>query len=891
MFLKTIRSNFLENNTYSRIKDHIFSNLKKQSEVLTETSIKEEIANTRSLIQKIGRDVFAQVLPKKNELSELLDEEWGRMERELEAEFNVKMERGVIIHGEQQRSRDLLWWSDKEKIHNDCFFWKRYKKYISSSFSSGVVKTLDEDTDVIMNNIENPLVNKFSIKGMVVGHVQAGKTGNYAGLICKAADAGYKFILVIAGGTNNLRKQTQQRLNESFVGYEIDKQVGVGVGMPSHERPVSLTTPDKDFNVHDARSNSGAISFDVVSMPILIVIKKNTRSLSNVISWLNSIYKNGVQDHPMLLIDDESDYASINTKEEDDPTKINQKIRELLNLFSKNSYIAYTATPYANIFIDHQTIHDDLGADLFPKDFICALDAPTNYFGAERVFSRDRNILVEEIDDYQDVFPPKHKKELDVVDLPESLYEAILLFLLNISIRHLRGQATLHNSMLIHATRFTMVHQKIAIVVNDYVEKVSKVVEAYGKLENCEEQDEFLQDLKDVFDKYHGDKGYLWVRVVSKLADVIGSVIIREVHQKTKIPIEYKRDVPTNVIAIGGTSLSRGFTLEGLSVSYFLRNTIFYDTLMQMGRWFGYRVGYDDLCRIFMPECIADSFSVIIDATNELFEDFKRMSADNMTPEQFGLCVRRHPDSLLQVTSRNKQKNTQDIYHEMCLDGYLKETARLPRDLNDRAGNLKLLCEFVGRLSNKKYNYSDIDGSHLWKNVKKELIFDFVANFKCFQNDPYGISSRMPTEFIKRYITDVNTEWDVALFSGRRSNEIKQVTDAISIYKEARQLVDKEESYEVKNRAVSSESSESLSLSSEDRVKYKSDRVGARSVMERPLLMLHIMQTDVDNECAAFGISFPSNKIISGKRNVILKVNTVYMKNLQELLEEEESDD
>ena len=127
--------------------------------------------------------------------------------------------------------------------------------------------------------------------------------------------------------------------------------------------------------------------------------------------------------------------------------------------------------------------------------------------------------------------------------------------------------------------------------------------------------------------------------------------------------------MPTNAIVIGGTSLSRGYTLEGLSVSYFLRNTVFYDTLMQMGRWFGYRQGYEDLCKIFLPESSIDSFAQIIEATEDLIDDLKRMAKAKMTPYDFGLAVKHHPDSGLQVTARNKQKNAKDIYFDMKLDG------------------------------------------------------------------------------------------------------------------------------------------------------------------------------------------------------------------------------
>jgi hypothetical protein len=265
------------------------------------------------------------------------------------------MKNGILIQGEEQQQRDTTWWSNKEKIKSENYYWERYRAYIEGFFPPEVAAAMDEDTDRVMNNIGNPKLDKFYHKGMVVGHVQAGKTGNYAGLICKAADSGYKFIVVIAGGTNNLRDQTQQRLNESFVGQDKGTQVGAGIGNAVSELlPVCLTTTERDFNKQDADKNSHSINFGNINTPILIVIKKHPSSLNNVIKWLRNQYKNKIADHAMLIIDDESDYASINYKDKDDPTVINKRIRELLTLFSKGSYVAYTATPYANIFIDHE---------------------------------------------------------------------------------------------------------------------------------------------------------------------------------------------------------------------------------------------------------------------------------------------------------------------------------------------------------------------------------------------------------------------------------------------------------------------------------------------------------------------------------------------------------
>ena len=419
---------------YLAIKEHIFNNLKKIDGVLSENKIEEEVNNTKLVIAKIGYEMFAKVISVES-LFELDDDDWKRIIRELETHFDVRMEAGILIQGTEQQERDNTWWTGVEKQINKKYYWERYKNYISSFLPMDVVRAIDTDTDIVMNNIENPSVTNFSRYGMVVGHVQSGKTGNYSGLVCKAADAGYKFIVVIAGGMNNLRNQTQERLNEAFVGQTNGVQVGAGKGASDkNQTPYSLTTVLRDFNRHDADRASQGINFETINVPVLIVIKKNTSTLKSVISWLEKQYKNKVADHAMLVIDDESDYASVNTKEEEDPTAINGGIRRLLSLFSRSAYVAYTATPYANIFIDHEAENESIGRDLFPKDFIYALDAPTNYFGARKIFlDTDGRYLIEVTDNENDL-PTGHKKDIEITSIPNSLKEAIQVFLLNISL-------------------------------------------------------------------------------------------------------------------------------------------------------------------------------------------------------------------------------------------------------------------------------------------------------------------------------------------------------------------------------------------------------------------------------------------------------------------------
>ena len=876
-------------NSYQKIKNFIFTKLQeKQDEngILDILNIDDEINNIKILlsIPEASKALFGDIN------ITLTNDEYTRIKKELETHFDVKMEEGILIQGEEQQNRDTTWWTGETKQKINTFYWNRYKKYIITSLPDDVVRTIDTDTDIVMNNIENPDIQNFNRYGMVVGHVQSGKTANYAALICKAADAGYKFIVVIAGGINNLRNQTQERINEAFIGRDNNgNQIGAGKGNSSLDRlPISLTTVERDFNKQDADRNSQGSNFDNTTTPIVLVIKKHTSTLKNVIKWLESQYKNKIDKHSMLMIDDESDYASINTKDEENPTAINIKLRKLLSLFNKSCYVAYTATPYANIFIDHEAGHTEVGRDLFPKDFIYSLDAPSNYFGARKIFLDTNQRHLVTIDDYLDDIPSKHPKDFPLLSIPESLYEAMRVFVLNIAIRFLRNEENKHNSMLIHATRFTLVHQKFALHAEKFIEKLKIDIESYSKLPNVTQLSNLINDLKNTFDKRNDiENKPEWKSILDKLAGVLETIVIREVHQKTSVPLEYKKDRVTNAIVIGGTSVSRGYTLEGLSVSYFLRNTVFYDTLMQMGRWFGYRTNYEDLCKVYMSETMIDNFGRIIEATEDLIKDFKLMSEAKKTPNDFGLAVQQHPDSALQVTARNKQKNVQEFIFNMNLDGQAKETSWLSFDKTKKSINLEAIQHIVHSL-NKSTTPNNIGNSILWKSVNKQIILEFLNTFQVYQTDALGISARMPIAFVKKYVETRNVKWDIALYSGRG---IEDNIDGIPFKREERKATLKSDYIEVQNRQVSTGSSESIALDSDTRKELGSNRRMIRKNLKNPLLMLHILETPEDERLAAFGISFPGD-VLSRGETIKLKINTVYYKNLlEELKLEAESDD
>jgi len=886
------------NNNFEKIKDYLYKRLLDFNQLLTFDQIEKEINELKEIFAAPnGLSILSRIVNAPN-LSPLAENEWDKLKLQLERIFNVKMQNSVSLQGFEQQKRDLTWWSGKEKINCMNYYWTRYKNLLKRTLPINIIDVIDNDTDRILDNIGNPALNSFNIKGMVVGHVQFGKTGNYAGLVCKAADAGYKFVVVIAGGTNSLRNQTQKRLNDAFVGYYQGKQVGAGLGETNNEYlPVCLTTAERDFNKNDADK---AINLDNVNSPILIVIKKESRTLSNVIRWIRNQYKNKISDHSMIVIDDESDYASINTKEENEPTIINRNIRELLSLFKKNAYVAYTATPYANIFIDHQVNQADLGEDLFPKDFIFCLDSPSNYYGAKKIFidsgqTIENNKYLVEIKDNEEFIPIKHKKDHIITQLPESLKEAVRLFVLNITIRFMRGQEHKHNSMMIHVSRFTAVHQKISSLVKNYLEKIIIDVNNFCKLSEPETQSDIIIGLRETFKKFLNESEYQWQDILKNLSEKTGTILVREVHDKATIPLEYRDDIATNVIAIGGNSLSRGFTLEGLSISYFIRNTIFFDTLMQMGRWFGYRSEYDDLFKIYLQEEARSRFEEIIEATEDLFDDFRIMSEQNRTPNEFGLAVKRKIESALQITAKNKQKHVEEFILETDLSGNLKETSRLSSKNSDIKNNLNVLQTLLTEIDNN--NLKEIGNHKLWIEQKKEIVENFLNNFKVFMKDHMGLSTRMPIAIIKKDIKTETHPWNICLYSGELDT---YEYNGIIVKKRKRQLIKKDGYFELPNRQVSSGDEESIAFPEEERRKLGAYRKKIRRRAEElnypPLLMIHVISPQLLDEqiddIVAFGISFPTNftKENNKDKTVRITINKVYYKELLKEYEENEEE-
>lgn len=836
---------------------------------------------------------------------QLKEQNWDSISRMLKSQLEITFEKGIEI-SKDNGYHDKKWWTEKVKISdkNKSHYFKFYKEVSKLPFL--VLDTIDYDTDRIMNHLGNPCdeaQKKFNRYGMVIGNVQSGKTGNYSALISKAADAGYKFIIVIAGGLNNLRNQTQKRLEESFINNQK---------IP-HLKPFTLTTLDADFNSNDRNKLAKNFKIEMSKSPVIIVIKKNTSTLKSVKSWLEKTYKNKNQNDAMLIIDDESDYASINTKKVEDPTAINKGIRDILQLFYKSTYVAYTATPFANIFIDHEATNENQGKDLFPSDFIYVLDAPKNYFGVEKIFF-DKNgepleinnskhlVAIEDCGiDFGDI-PLNHKKESILKKIPESMKEAIRSFLINIAIRDLRGQDKKHNSMLIHATRFTQMHKYIARFVKIYLEDINRNFINYGKMDLEKIENQLIKTFKETFDKFYlKEIEFSWQEIQDKITDIVSdiesAIQIRQVHMEREEDLIYEDKNRLNAIVIGGNSLARGYTLEGLSVSYFLRNSIYYDTLMQMARWFGYREGYEDLCKIYLMEDMIRNFAYIGNVLNELKKDLLEMNQNNKTPEEFGLMIRQHPLSkVLQITALNKMKNTKDAYIEMNLFDKLIETKKISTNEKIAEKNRENLKNIIEQIISKNNNIREIELGYLIENISNDIIKKFIQLYLHPKIEENSLINEFPTDFILEHIEKYNELWDVCFFSTNSQEKIQIDKLEIGITKRKFNREDKNKNFSI---TLTGSEHEGVTLSDEMRNQIRSKKQGDRKEFRRlrtkPLLMVYCTQNseeeNPDNYFVAFAISFQKNGEFDKDKAVKVKINTVKRKEYEEAMKSLEEDD
>ena len=847
--------------------------------------------------------------------------------RTLTANHDVRMEVGQALVSEENFEP----WYDQALAEIDPYYWSRYRNFLAEEkgFPRSVTASISRDTEKILSYCENPKKEgRWDRRGMVVGHVQSGKTANYSGLVCKAADAGYKLIIIIAGISSDLRNQTQSRIDEGFIGQDSEallkgiaaRKIGVGnftVASSSDassgmEHPSTFTSATRDFN--KAKASGLGISLKAISNPVVFVIKKNTGILKNLIEWLKvQNTRNEITQikEPLLVIDDEADNASINTKSKsDEVSRINGQIRELLELFERSTYVGYTATPFANIFIDPKSDDEMFGHDLFPRDFIYTLNPPDNYMGPAEYFSgqeaESRHVRL--INDNGDLLPISHKKHHSLIDLPWSLKKAIRTFVLAAAIRRKRGDSKKHCSMMINASVFVNIQQQLVHLVHDEWEKLRDSIRSYARLKDPTEvlKDQFLKELHEVWNEEFSDAEESWDDIRMILLETILKIKVLSTNSRSSEKLDYgNHPEGLHVIAIGGLTLSRGLTLEGLCVSYFLRNTKMYDTLMQMGRWFGYRPNYADLCRVWLPNDSLNWYRHVMESVEELREDLLEMVRLNMSPKEFGLKVRRHPSSLM-ITARNRMGRSERIVHRVSLSGRLIETYRLlnsKTDLEQNRDNADRLYSSLAGVSQDKREEGE-----LYKGVAPNEVISFVESFKnhrnCLLTDPEKVAS-----FIRKITDNGSSEWDVLFAGTQRSDRRTSRFPGVEMWCQRRTIGENstKDVLEISNRRrVSRAGIDKIGFSDKEIREIQKEwelknpkkpnvpDFKFRYRRSRPLLVIHEIEvvpdpnkeglTDFipDEPVIAWSISFPVSEIRPGFDDTVeFEANTTYMEQLK----------
>lgn len=741
-----------------------------------------------------------------SKIEDLLDDYVGRYTPDIK--FS-KMEKDYIIENVLEGitfSLDECAKTATEEVLNDKWlentdikfeYANRYFNYLSNTkhWDRKVVNVLKKDSFKIIQMLGNPNGDGFMHrKGLLIGDVQSGKTASYTAILNRAVDVGYKIIILLAGTTSVLRQQTQKRLDYELMGSTLNNEhpiVGVGI-KKSLNKIFPATSVKKDY------SKTASITHPVHvldNQTIIFVTKKNVSTLKYIKEALensntdirNTI--NGRIDASLLLVDDEADNASVDTRDKNmDPTAINRSIRDILNLFNKTAYLAVTATPFANIFIDDD-LKENFGQDLFPSDFICLLDRSDKYTGARELFG-DIDIKPSEkwlkepksyadycINEIQDsemttTFRYRHKKdEVDIndfEDLPNSMRYAIRYFVLVQKLMDFLPGVDKHRSMMINVSRFVKVQNDIFTVIGDWLEnKLKPQIKKYANYpekaddKNTGEYYELSCVWKE--EDLENKSGISWEEFSPSLISSLSALRVAVVNNGkiSKLPgnnLNYD-NYPNGdrVIAIGGQCLSRGLTLETLVVSYFYRNSAAYDTLLQMGRWFGYRGPYLRYYRIWMSEQSQRWYSIISEACEDLRDQINTMNDQMLTPSEFGLAVKYHPTTSLIVTARNKMRNVQkaDRWVPTDLRTHLIESPRLYADMAENKKNCVLIDNFISKL-NQPLSTSD---GLVWKDISRDSISSLV---KAFNSARLSIGFKV-SELAKYIENQTSSNWDVAI--------------------------------------------------------------------------------------------------------------------------------
>ena len=732
-------------------------------------SLQDEV-DPKKALEGFRAELDSYGVPNTSDREQDLAEAFRKLKQELNEQKHLDP-LGALIRGR------IDWYdaSDTEGIH-----FPRYLEYLQKR--GWQTEGLKKSTRQIVGYLANPAEPKtFPCKGLVVGYVQSGKTANMMGVIARAVDVGYNFVIILAGMTDSLRHQTQQRIEKDLVRRNPGNWVLLTRTNKYDDNGNLIATGEYQFLPRGIRPSRSQV--------LLAVIKKNKAPLVRLIRDIAAMTPHQKSGLRALIIDDEADQASPNAGTSDeDPTVINRLVRELLCELGHVSYVGYTATPFANVLINpfppgvtQEEETEERLDDLYPKDFIVALPTPPGYFGAEKLFGRysadpddpgvDGLDFLRDIEDGEvDRLLPARREEVDTFrpEMAPSLEEALKWYLLSCAARLHREHGDNHMTMLVHTSMRVILHRRTAGIIREWLQTQAPYILAEDpalmqELEELWEREQAIvpEELKPGLHESFGD-------ITEHLPEVIDRLQVVEMNAIGGERPDYSGD-PRCWIVVGGNILARGLTLEGLSTSYFLRTSRQYDTLLQMGRWFGYRKGYEDLQRIWMTPAMQENFRRLALVEQEIRDEIAEYARLGATPLDFAVRIRTFPDLAVTAPARMRHAVTADI----DFGGQHLQTIRFPRE--DREWlehNWQVGSRLLRGLQERGLEMEQGRGGLLWRRVPTEDILRFLEGYRVderFRNYQEG----WIWKYIERNTDNYKDGWDVVVIQPSRDADRK----------------------------------------------------------------------------------------------------------------------
>lgn len=649
--------------------------------------------------------------------------------------------------------------------------WFAYRSHLlSRGWGEEAVESIDRASTKITNELLCPNGNRDGhFQGLVLGYVQSGKTANMAATIAKAADSGYRMVIVLAGMTNVLRQQTQSRLMSDVL-------------IHNPHLWWEGTTIEKDFRLEKG-IKLPAIEKGKCS---LFVIKKNAAVLRRLKKALNQLSEMERKALPTLIIDDECDQASINTAAyRSSVTRINSLIRDLREKLPKVTYVGFTATPYANVLMAEKSV--DGTRDLYPSEFIVSLDEPEAYFGARRLFGDDCDAENDSELPYIRRVPEEDRSSLQPASrkgrdgfspvLTASLKDACDYYLLSLAARQARGQGLEHCCMLIHTTIYAGCHRRLRRMVER--EWLSPLLQA---LRGDDKQ--VLEDLRLLWDRESQAlpasrrAGLSCPASPENFADLAPhllpaaeriSMTVENSESELSDRLDFSAGEPVQSIVIGGNVLARGLTIEGLVCSYFIRSSTQYDTLMQMGRWFGYRRGFEDLPRIWMTRELENAFRDLVSVEEMIRSEILEIGRKGWTPSD--MAVRVPQIAGLSITARNKLVMGNLEQCDVSYYGTHEQTISFPVDSEFHLSNWDAGNALIADLMQSSSSSHGRQGSsYLFREVGYRSVLRFLRSYRIGKDSMAGVN-----EFVEREVDNGEESmeiWNVGIIGSRNGRSV-----------------------------------------------------------------------------------------------------------------------